>query len=269
MAQRFATRGAAVVAVSRNPRPVPAGVEWRRGDLCNADFVHSLPSNLTHVVFCAGADGPTEAAYRAIYIQALGCLVETLRNRPGPLPRVLFTSSTTVYEHTSGECVDEETPTIPRRFQGRIMMEAEALLLSGVPRSVVLRCAGIYGQGRAQLVDSVRRGEATYTLGGPVYTNRIHKQDCAAAIVALLEAPDAEGVYIAADSCPAERREVLEWLARALHAPAPQGVEGPVLGRGGNKRCRNGRLLAKGFSLEFPSYRDGYGHDLGLPTPPT
>lgn len=258
--------GAEIIAVSRTARPVPPGVRALLGDLRSSEFVRSLPA-LSHVIFCAGADEHREDAYRAIYVEALGYLIDSLQARSEALPRFLFVSSTTVYEHSSGEWVDETTETAPRRFPGRVMLEAEAMLTSRVPRSIVLRCGGIYGKGRTQLIDSVRNGTATYALGGPVYTNRIHKEDCAAAIVELLSARDASGVYIACDSHPAERREVLEWLARVLGVPAPHGSRDAAAGRGGNKRCRNTRLLAMGYRLMFPSFREGYAHDLGLPPP--
>ncbi len=267
VAELFLDRGAEVFTLSRSLAHVPSGAHALRADLRDPEQLRDLPNDLTRIVFCAGADAHTEAAYRETYVDASRHLLEALAPN-GAKPagqRYLFVSSTAVYEDLSGDWVNEETPTTPQRFPGRVLLEAEALVRELAPSSVVLRAAGIYGPGRASLVDAVRRGEARYAAGPPSFTNRIHREDCAAAIVHLLEASSTGGTYIAADDSPADRREVLEWLASRLGAPRPRPASaGEVRARGGNKRCSNARLRASGFELRFPSFRDGYGHDLAL-----
>src|SRR5690606_17130958 len=107
-------------------------------------------------------------------------------------------------------------PTEPRGFSGCRLLEGEALALgAGVPASV-LRLAGIYGPGRTRLIDEVRSGSAVVPESAePVWTNRIHADDCAGALRHLCRlAPDqAHGVWIGVDHEPCERATVLDWLA--------------------------------------------------------
>ena len=69
-----------------------------------------------------------------------------------------------------------------------------------------------------------------------------------------------EGLYIAADHEPADRREVIRWLAREMEAPPPRtGPEETEKRREtGSKRCSNARLLASGYRFRHPTYREGY-----------
>ena len=89
-------------------------------------------------------------------------------------------------------------------------------------------------------------------------SNRIHRDDAAAAIVHLLTVTDTpDRVYLGVDDAPVDRGEVLAFLAEEL------GLARPPIGaddssRGGNKRCRNDRLKATGFRFAYPTYREGY-----------
>jgi nucleoside-diphosphate-sugar epimerase len=136
------------------------------------------------------------------------------------------------------------------------VLEGEGIVRgAAVPHRVVLRLGGIYGPGRTRLVDRVRRGEATCPPE-PTWTNRIHRDDAAGAIRHLLALDDPEEVYLGVDTDPAERCEVLTWLAERLGAPAPR--PGPA-SRRGNKRVSSARLQASGYRFRYPTFREGYG----------
>ena len=68
-----------------------------------------------------------------------------------------------------------------------------------------------------------------------------------------------ETVYVGVDDLPADRREVVEFLACRLDLPAPEvaNVSSRVQGSRG-KRCRNNRLRRTGFVFSYPTYREGY-----------
>jgi nucleoside-diphosphate-sugar epimerase len=141
-----------------------------------------------------------------------------------------------------------------------VLVEAEDLLrsrLSGTSTTTSLRLGGIYGPGRTRLIDQVRSGSAVIPEDLR-YTNRIHRDDAAAAIVHLATMADAPApVYVGVDDEPADLGAVLRFLASELGLPEPQaGDAGPA--RGGNKRCRNDLLRKTGFNFTFPTFREGY-----------
>jgi uncharacterized protein YbjT (DUF2867 family) len=73
-----------------------------------------------------------------------------------------------------------------RSFSGRCIRAGEQLLWDSGWPAVVVRFGGIYGPGRTRLIDSVRDGSATRPAGPPIFTNRIHRDDCARVLEHLL-----------------------------------------------------------------------------------
>jgi len=259
LAARFVSDGARVVGLSRTPRGLPDGVTALAADLAGPDLASVLPTDLDLVFYTAAADGGDERAYRAAYVTGLANLLDGLESRPRPPRRVLFTSSTSVYGQCAGEWVDEDSPTEPPNHRGRIMLEAEARLGASPIASVALRLGGIYGPGRTRLLESVRAGRATLARGVKRYTNRIHRDDAAGALRHLALLDEAPPLVLGVDDEPAERGEVLRWLADALAAPEPAEVEpDPGAAPDAGKRCRNALLRSTGYALRYPTFREGY-----------
>lgn len=251
----LAARGAQVWGLRRRSHLLPAGVQPCSADLGDPTTLRGLPE-VDYLLFTAAAEHSSEAGYRAVYVEGLRNLLATLPVAPR---RLLFTSSTGVYGQSQGEWVDEESPTAPQRFSGRIMLDAERLALgSGLPTTLV-RLGGIYGPGRNRLIERVRTGQGSPAT--PVlYGNRIHSTDAARFLDFLVER-DQQGVslaqcYLGVDDDPAPLHEVEEFIAGLLGvslSPQSEGVQ-----QAGSKRCSNRRLRQSGFALRYPSYREGY-----------
>ena len=257
---RFAAAGHRVVGWRRSPEKLPAAIEGVAADLSGTDLP-PVPADTTAVVIAVAADSPTEAAYRAAYVDGLAHVLDALE-RDGVTPqRVLFVSSTAVYGDAGGGWVDESTTAAPGGFSGRVLLEAEELLLSRLRGTgstpVVLRLGGIYGPGRTRLIDQVRSGAAVIP-DETRHTNRIHRDDAAAAMVHLaLTVADPAPVYVGVDDNPADLGDVLRFLAAEMGYPEPPvGPAGDA--RGGNKRCRNALLRGSGLELAYPTFREGY-----------
>lgn len=257
---RFAAQGQRVVGWRRSPAKLPPAIEGVAADL-SAPGLPTVPADTSAVVIAVAADAPTEPAYRAAYLGGLANVLDALE-RDGVRPRqVLFVSSTAVYGDAGGGWVDEDTVPKPGGYSGRVLVQAEELLqarLAGTGTAAAsLRLGGIYGPGRTRLIDQVRSGAAVVPEDVR-YTNRIHRDDAAAAIVHLVSMDgEAAPVYLGVDNDPADLGSVLRFLAAELGLPEPPvGDAGPA--RAGNKRCRNDLLRGAGFAFTFPSFREGY-----------
>lgn len=264
VAERLLARGDEVFALRRHPPDDgDEGIRWVRGDLGCPDGLAGLPSGVTRVVYLPTPDGRNEAAYRAIFIGGLRHLLDALDG--AALQRVLFVSSSAVYGEHGGDWVDEDTLVAPPGFNGRVLFEAEQWLLQQAASlqvsPVVLRLAGLYGPGRLQLIERLRAGLAKVPRDVPHWANRIHVDDAAAAIVHLLDLPDAQPRYLGVDDTPLPLDVLYDHLAGWLGAapaatgPAPVGV--------GSKRLSNARLRASGFVPRWPDAREGYAALLG------
>lgn len=250
---RLASEGDEVYGLRRRDEPLPAPLTTLRADLTQAPLALPLPFDL--VVYLATPAGYDDAAYQATYVHGLRHLLDALAARPPA--RLLLASSTTVYGQLDGGWVDEDSPTEPSSFAGRRMLEAERLALGSGIDTVVLRFGGIYGPGRERMLRKIRAGESC--PAEPLYTNRIHRDDCVAALAHAAGASVAAGVYLAVDDEPCSQCELMDWLAARMGLPQPPREPGPPGGhRGSNKRCCNAKLKATGFRFRYPSYREGY-----------
>jgi nucleoside-diphosphate-sugar epimerase len=252
LATRLLAEGSEVWGVRRRIDALADGVHPWRIDLTDAESFGAPPAEFDHVFYTASADRRDEDHYRAVYVDGLRNLLHALRSADCPLRRVFFTSSTAVYGQSDGQWVDETSATEPLRFNGRILLEAERVVHEAPETGINVRLSGIYGPGRTRLVRKVHRGETTATQS---WTNRIHVEDCAAALHHLMGIESPDPVYLGTDDEPVTTAEVVTWLSKELgvHAPPPGEAERS------NKRCRNARLRDTGYRFEYPTFREGYG----------
>jgi nucleoside-diphosphate-sugar epimerase len=258
---RLAAAGHVVWGIRRSAEGLPSGIRHVAADLTIPETLRELPPALDVVFYTAAPNGPDEAAYRAIYVDGLRYVLEALACQHQSPQRVLLTSSTAVYAQLGGEWVDETSPTEPQHFTGRRVLEGERVLLDGPFPATVLRLGGIYGPGRTSLIERVRQGFATCRDGPPLYTNRIHRDDCAGALHHLMTLPQPDSRYIGVDHEPADYCDVLCWLAAQLGAPPPrvEASSGTDTRRHRtNKRCRHDKLIASGYVFRYPTFREGY-----------
>lgn len=260
LGRQLVARDWRVHGLRRNIAALPLEVLPVAGDLGQLECPDTWPvGKLDYLVYCAAATQHDEAGYRAAYVEGLRNTLDWLRQRGQSPKRLLFVSSSGVYAQRDGEWVDENSPAEAQSYSGSVMLEAEQVALrSGIPASVV-RLTGIYGPGREWLLKQVRDG---YRVASepPLYANRIHAEDAAGLLAALLEA-DRDGValedcYIGVDDDPAALHEVVAWLRERLgvnHWSDEQSVR-----RAGSKRCSNARARALGWVPRYPSFREGY-----------
>lgn len=257
LGQRLLQAGHRVWGLSRKPQDLPPGLEPLAADLGDSRSLASVPRSFDHVVYCASADEGSDDAYRRAYVEGCANLLSHLDG--STLVRFFFVSSTAVYAQDDGQWVDESSATAPLHFSGRRTLEAERVVLeSGVP-GTVLRCSGIYGPGRDRLVAAVRRGEPMSVADR--FTNRIHRDDIAGFVTHLIEHGTSDHTLLLSDDEPTTQRQIIDFIAARLGVSAPAlTIDAHVSGsRGGNKRCNNARLRATGYSLLYPTFREGYG----------
>jgi nucleoside-diphosphate-sugar epimerase len=258
---RLAAAGHVVWGIRRAAEGLPAGIRHVAADLTDAATLQHLPAALDVVFYTAAPNAADEAAYRAIYVDGLRHVLQALVRQQQSPRRVLLTSSTAVYAQSAGEWVDETSPTEPQHFTGRCVLEGERVLLDGPFPGTVLRLGGIYGPGRSSLIERVRQGLATCREGPPLYTNRIHRDDCAGALQHLMALPQPEARYIGVDHEPADYCDLLHWLAAQLGAPPPRIEASPAMDsrrHRTNKRCRHDKLIGSGYVFHYPTFREGY-----------
>jgi len=252
--------GHRVIGARRNVAALDGtGIEAVALDVTDEAALAALP-DADIIVYSVTADRFEESAYEAAYPAGLKAVLRAFGTREKKPQRLLFVSSTSVYAQQGGEAVDETSVTEPHGFSGVLMREAEQALLKHDLPGTAVRFSGIYGPGRDRLIRQVREGRIAAS-NPPMYSNRIHRDDCAGVIAHLaqlaLDGKPLEPIYLASDGDSAPLHEVMAWIAKRLEVETPEVIQSP-LRRRSSKRCSNQRLLDSGYTFRYPTFREGY-----------
>lgn len=216
-------------------------------DVGDPAAVKSLPGP-DFIVHCAASGRGGAEAYQHVYVN--GCRNLTARFPGVPL---LFTSSTSVYAQTDGSLVTEESPAIPDRETGRLLLDAERITVGA--GGIVARLSGIYGPGRSVILKKFLSGEAVIEEDGRRFLNQIHRDDAARAIFHLATTR-ATGVFNVSDSTPLSQLACYQALSEIFSRPLPPSGPRDLNRKRGwtHKQVSNAKLRATGWQPEFPSF---------------
>ncbi len=242
-------------AAERNEIP---GVQWIQADVTDPETLLALPDDLDLVVYSIASPVFSRESYHEFYVNGLKNVIQALPQQA--LKRFLFVSSTSVYHQMNGEWVDEQSETQPAAFAGKEHLLAEQALLDSRFPATVVRFTGIYGPGRNRMIEQARRGNHC-DPEPPIWTNRIHRDDCIGVLKFLAEKALADealdSLYLATDDEPAPLFDVLEWIKERIDDVDPDH-DMPEANRRANRRCRNDRLKALGYEFRYQGFRQGY-----------
>lgn len=258
VAKALTSRGDEVVALRRDPARVEAlrgpGVTPLALDLSAPGAAARLPP-FDAAVACQSAGGDTAASYRAAYVEANRTLLEAAARHGAR--RLVYTGSTGVFGQRDGSLVTELTAPAPSSPTAEVLVEAERLVRGAAPGvpACLLRLSGLYGPGRAGVLQRVRSGALALGPGDGAFMNWCHLDDAVAFVLAALDRGEPGAAYHGSDAAPPRRREVVEWVARQL------GIEPPRSGvaAGGPSRRIDSTWTreALGVALRYPDFRAG------------
>ena len=263
----LAESGRQVWGLRRRAEAIPSPIHGLGADLGSPESLEQalapLDGDWDAVIYAVAADRFEDEAYRRAYVNGVENLLGVLERQGQSVRRFVYVSSTSVYAQSDGSQVNESSPTEPAGFGGRHLLNGEKKALDGASGSTVIRFGGIYGPGRERLLRMVKEGKAECYDEPPIWTNRMHVDDCARALAHLVELKTVAPIYLGVDDEPSRDGDVKRWLARRM------GVDEPPVAASGpsstsrrmrsNKRCSNEALKATGFELLYPSFREGYG----------
>ena len=217
-------------------------------DVGDAAAVAKLPP-ADFIIHCAASGRGGAEAYQRVYVAGCRNLVTSFPGTP-----LLFTSSTSVYAQTDGSIITEESPAIPDRETGTLLLEAEQITLAA--GGIVTRLSGIYGPGRSVILKKFLSGEAIIEEDGRRFLNQIHRDDAARAIYHLAQLGISREIYNVSDSTPLTQLDCYQQLAAQYSRPLPpSGPRDPDRKRGWtHKQVSSGKLQATGWRPLFPSF---------------
>lgn len=258
LAQQLQAGGHQVWGIRRSDKPIGDGIGLIQADVADAETLQALPEDLDILVYSVASPVFSKEGYHDYYYKGLRNVLRALKGQN--LKRAFFVSSSSVYHQMNAEWVDETTETKPTSFAGKEMLAAEQALLNDKLPGTVVRFTGIYGPGRTRMIEQARQGSHC-DPEPPVWTNRIHRDDCLGVLRLLIERAltdkPLDDIYLATDDEPATLFDVLEWMKDRIGDVEPDH-DVPEASRRANRRCSNKRLRALGYDFKFSNYREGY-----------
>jgi nucleoside-diphosphate-sugar epimerase len=237
------------------------GIRAHSVDISDEKDVAAHKADFDVVVHCASTRGGDVDLYRHVYFDG----AQNLRNHFGGA-KFLFTSSTSVYAQINREIVTEQSPAQPKHETGKILRQAEDLVLA--KNGVVVRLGAIYGPGRSALLKKFLSGDTVVDPSQDRFVNQIHRDDAAMGMCLLLKsATAASEIYNVVDDRPILLSECYLWLAAKLQRPlASSRSSTPTRRRGeSNKRVSSAKLRSIGWVPQYPTFAVGMEKSV-LPT---
>ena len=151
-------------------------------------------------------------------------------SRPPMLPRrIVYISTTGVYGNCNGECIDESRPAKPQSARAVRRVDAERQLKKwgkshGVPIAI-LRAPGIYADDRLPL-DRLQRHTPVLVSAEDVFTNHIHADDLAAAVIKAMQQrwPKQYRVFNVVDDSDLKMGDYFDQIADAFGVDRPPRI---------------------------------------------
>ncbi len=264
--QVFATRRSPPAREDQGEMPL---VHWHAMDVRDPADVRDVIStiagvaNVEVVIYCVSAGAASVDAYHDAYRHGVGNVLAALV----PAQRFIFVSSTGVYPEDEGQWVDEfhEIDAGQVEPAQRAILEGEDLVMAR-RGSVVARFSGIYGPGRERALLMARNAPDPVIVDEIVWTNRVHVEDGARALLHLAMIDNPGRLYCVTDHDPASQHEITTWLRQEMGLPRVrvvwrrhgETVASPAGLPEANKRIRNQLLVSTGFEFKYQTYREGY-----------
>lgn len=235
LAQLLVKKGHEVYGITKSGVSIE-GVNSLKRDVTNSNI--SLPE-CDFLFYLVSASYKDLESYKRIFINGLKNILDSSTGK------LIYSSSTGVYERGDGKWVDEKTDIDPESERAEILKQAEDIALN---EGKVVRLAGLYGPGRygfdRYLERRVRSG----------YVNLIHRNDAASALKhAALEGEN--DLYLAVDDEPVHSHNLAKWLAKQM---GKKNINLSDEKKKSSKRCSNSRLRSEGWNPEYPNFREGY-----------
>jgi nucleoside-diphosphate-sugar epimerase len=222
----------------------------RAVDVTDPNAVATASGEFEVVIHCVSSRGGDEEQYRRLYFGGA-------RNLLGAFPRatLLFTSSTSVYAQTDGRVVDEASLAEPRHEKGKILREAEQLILTA--GGIITRLGGIHGPHRSFFLSRLLEGRTPAERDDRLI-NQIHRDDVVSALMLLANRrAECRGeVFNVVGDQPVKASEAYEWLSTRLKRPvvSDAGEAGKRKRGDSNKQVSNRKLRGLGWEPRYPTF---------------
>ncbi len=258
----------------RDPALAAAGVELIEGDLDHPESLAQLGARASFIAHLAPPpeNGVTDSRTRNLLAALERRAQSAIGRGAGMLPQhFLYLSTSGVYGDCGGARVDETSPPSPSSGRAQRRLDAERAIQDWGARlgigTLIFRVPGLYASDRLPL-ERLRRGVPALRAEDDVYTNHIHADDLASAVVVGLERNGIQGIFNVNDDSEIKMGDYFDLVADRQGLPRPSRVSRAEAQRllppaqlsfmSESRRLVNRRMkLELGVSLRYATVADG------------
>lgn len=191
--------------------------------------------------------------YAQTYLPTATNVVAALKDAPS-VQQLIYLSSCSVYGDSDGAWVDESSPVAPVNLRGKVLCEAEEILLQASSdnlRVSILRLGGIYGPGRNLEWRCGLIAGKTFPGNGTNFINWIHLDDIVSAVEFVCQ-NQCQGIYNLTDNTKLTSRELYKQLCDRYDRPQVVWDASQTNPPISNARVCNKKIQAAGYKLIHP-----------------
>lgn len=166
------------------------------------------------VIFSPSSGGGDLDQYKDAYLGNLSYVIGRIRAHAVPVRSFILIGSTGVYPKERGGTWTEETPIPSETPRQEILLTTERPLIeSGLPY-VILRCGGLYGEGRGNFRRIIQAGRIRSSEMTEQFLPLVHQDDVCGVVHRVIESGQQGAIYNVLDDSNLSRRELYTWIAR-------------------------------------------------------
>lgn len=187
-------KGHQITTVSKSPKNLPKPIIHLCQDIHHLDLTNQPVFNYVFVIL-----SPQERSllgYQSAYLDTIKPIYLALSPQIDDLQKIIYISSTRVYNNDNGDVVSDHTPIIPFDNSdafANILVSAELLYRAYFSqKSIIIRPSGLYSSNLRlkNMADELTQVTECH------YMNLIHYQDVVDFLVYLIDLPNPKNSYI-------------------------------------------------------------------------
>lgn len=213
--------------------PLPPGVESPCEIICapiGGEAAHPHLAWADVVIFCpaSGREGGRDrggrdreqdtARYRETYLGNMEAITAWMGRASASPPVVILISSTGVYPRLAGVWSEERPIPVESPRQEVLLLTEQALIRSGAP-FVILRCGGLYGEGRENFLWLGRKTELSSAELTEEPLSLVHQDDVCGVVNRVIESGVTREIFNVRDDSAFTRKTLYTMIAKRLGIP--------------------------------------------------
>jgi nucleoside-diphosphate-sugar epimerase len=171
------------------------------------------------VIFSPSSGGGDLTRYHDTYLGNMDFVLRMIQTHHIAIQSFIVIGSTGVYPKSIDGTWKEDTP-IPSETprQGILLQTEQALKNSGLPY-VILRCGGMYGDGRGNFSRVIRKGEIQTSEMSNQFLSLVHQDDVCGIVDRVITTKQQNTTYNVVDDSKLRKKELLQLISDEAGIP--------------------------------------------------